>query len=76
MKTYTVEFIIKDKHCGGLYALRVDAKNGRDAIAQVRDAVYKQTGRNAFTPHAYADPHDPAKAFTGFPPAKPGWTLI
>ena len=73
MKFYVVEFIIKDKHCGGLYALRVDAKNGRDAIAQVRDAVYEQTGRNAFTPHAYTEDHEPTKAYTGFPPSKPGW---
>ena len=71
-KTYVVTYIIKDKRYGGMYYLKTLADNARDAIQQVRDAVYKQTGRNAFTPHAYPEDYN-AKAYTGFPPAKPMW---
>lgn len=72
MKKYRVYYTVKMNANHYEYYLDLEAQNAKDAVQQLRTKVFKETGRNAFTPHASKNIEDVPKQFSveGLPPKK------
>lgn len=70
MKRYRVFYTIKMDSTLYEYYLDVEAGNKKEAIKQVREKVYSETGRNAFTPKATSKNVITTNAIEGLPPKK------
>ena len=73
MKNYIVYYTIKMNGESYLYAMKVEAKNANEAKDLCTGIVFRETGRNAFTPSTKLSKWDIGKEiYSGMPPVKIG----
>jgi hypothetical protein len=70
MKQYTVYYVIKMNSHSYTYSLDVSADTAKHAVANVKDYVWRETGRNAFTPTTKAPTNPKVEVIKGLPPCK------
>lgn len=70
MKTYPVYYVVKMNSTQYVYCLSVEAENAAEAKKKVVGIVYRETGRNAFTPTTKAPRILPESIVHGLPPKK------
>lgn len=70
MKVYDVYYVVKMNSTQYVYCLAVEAKNAAEAKKKVVGIVYRETGRNAFTPTTKKPWILPESIINGIPPKK------
>ena len=70
MKLYEVYYIVKMNRKQYVYCLAVEAQNAVEAKKKVVGIVYRETGRNAFTPSTKKPWILPTNIIHGIPPKK------
>lgn len=72
MKIYEAYYTVKMNSTQYVYCLAVEAKNAVEAKKKVVGIVYRETGRNAFTPSTKKPWILPESIINGLPPKKIG----
>lgn len=70
MKEYTVYYVIKMNGHAYMYCLNAFAPNSATAVKRVRDHVFDETGRNAFTATTTPPKNPKIEVIKGLPPSK------
>lgn len=70
MKKYDVYYVVKMNSTSYVYCLSVEAENAKEAKKQVVGTVYRESGRNAFTPSTKKPWILPESIIKGIPPKK------